>query len=754
MWGDELLVPLNAARSIPYILSLSADAEVHPPYFYFLYKFLLLFGTSDFWLRLPSTICGILSLYFVWRTGERHLGSRFAALAGLGILTVHPLHIWISRQVRPYALVMMCTALSVDYLLRYLENGRSREAWRNILSNIPIVTIHYLGFFVLASQWVCVLVSYLARKIPKLTSIALYGFGSALCILPSVYFLWEAKFKRHEPVIASGNGFISAFHKILQAFDGVLAFNAPFPYAWSILGGLTFLGTLALITRRSIAAYLAFFVVIPPAILLSMGYSSHLYAVHLSFLLPPIVMLAGVGLARGTPLRLRRPWTILMLCTFLGGSFLGLQGEAYYSPKGVVATWWNLGNFKDVGQTLRANFTPEDMIAFRDLELYQYVNYYAERAGGFGAPSTQVLGPEKPMVKTFFLTNYEAFGQLFSGEDEFKKLFGASAKVATLSNLRVYQAAVARYPNIVMDGERFVVQLTAAPMDVYARAWSLRDLSVWPYNGCSLFPTKPNQTGEVIYHLIPAEGNPPRNFCLMVDYNIEASGNSLQMDYRFDDEDWETILTEHELCNYDEKNMLARFARQKKYNNLWIRIRLKTNEEVATTNLGTLGQVKLHHITIFGDNSNSRFGSSSLSLQESGLGDIELLPGYTFIQWGLGPNTSIKFELDKPEMLNFHYSFSNYIQGQSVEILFDGKAVALHKNLTAGQEITNQLTLMGHPGPGLLEFRYSTWNNKNEASSFAPDEPRNLAVAFRTLSMDVSNLVDARPSPQILERHK
>jgi len=737
MWTDEMLVALNAKKSVSYLLSLSRDVEVHPPYFYFFYKFVMLFGTSDFWLRLPSAICGTLSLYFVWRAGERHIENHFASLAALGILTVHPLHIWISRQVRPYALIMMCTALSVDYLLRYLGDGRSRDAWRNLFSSLPIVTVHYLGFFVLY------------RRKSRLSSVALYGFGNVLCAIPSVYFLFEAKFKRHDIAIAADKGLIPALQKILTVLDGEFAFMAPYPYAWSILAGLTFLGALSLIIRRRTAAYLAFLAVIPPVMLVILEYSSHLYAVHLSFLLPSIVILAGVGLSRLTPSMLRRPWVILVSCIFLAVAFVEVHGDAFYSPNGCVATWWFIGNFKNVAKIIRSNLIKTNMIAFYDLDLYQSVNYYAEREGEHGVPSSQDIEPDGSTLLATFVTNYENFGHLFSNESEFKTLFGTSASMTHIDNIRFYQAAIARRPDVVMDGEHFIVQLTATPLDVYARAWTLKDLSVSPWFGCSLFPTKPRSNGEVTYRLTPTGGNLPQRFCLMVESLVMAPGNLLRVEFRFDDEDWKPLLVED---SQGEAEKLARFIREKPYRHLWLRVVLRSGEETATGYYGGLDQVRLNRLMLFADDPNARFGSSSLALREKGLGKIELWPGNTLMRRGHGPETVFEYDLAKSETIKARYRFINRIAGQSVEVIYSGRRVASYENLNAGQIADDTLALEHSAGPGRVEFRYSTWNHKNDSSTFAPEDPRDITVAFLNLSLEAPAHTGPPSTAQVLSR--
>jgi hypothetical protein len=51
-----------------------------------------------------------------------------------------------------------------------------------------------------------------------------------------------------------------------------------------------------------------------------------------------------------------------------------------------------------------------------------------------------------------------------------------------------------------------------------------------------------------------------------------------------------------------------------------------------------------------------------------------------------------------------------------------------------------------------VEFRYAAWNHGDPASTFAPDDPRDLAVAFTGLSLEAPDKTGPPPPPQILPR--
>ncbi|WP_027191270.1 glycosyltransferase family 39 protein [Fundidesulfovibrio putealis] len=756
MWTDEMLVALNASKSVPYIISLAENVEVHPPFFYFFTKAMLAAGASDFWLRLPSAVFGTLSLLVLWRVGERHLGSRFAALAALGFLATHPLHIWISRQLRPYALISLCAVLALGFLLRYLEEGKGSSARRTLYACLPLALSHYLGFLVLGTQWLVSFAASLVRGVPGVASTLWFGLGTALCAAPAAWFFWDAKVRRQEAVIAAGKGYGPALDKVLDALQGVLAFGMDLPFAWVALAALMVAGTLALLFRRSAAVALAALFVLPPLALVLAQYASHLYAVHLSFLLPVAVLLAGAGAEGLAPGAWRRPFTVVLLSLCLAGAFVGLKGKAFYDSKGVVATWWHMGFYKDIASTLRANFKPTDMISFHDLGLFESVNWYASQLDGAGAPASQTLGPDKPSVMAVFVTNYGEFGHFFQSEAQFREMFGDAGAVAQRDNIRLYQAAIARQPDMALSGPGFVAELTGKPTDVYARAWTLRDLSVWPYFGCALFPTKPRQPGEVVYRFTRAEaegenaGEALSRFALLADFELDASGNLLKVEYRFDDEPWSALIEETGASKGTCR--LARFTRNAPYTHLWLRATLMAGEKTATSEMSALGQAKLSRLLLCADQDGARFGSSTLALAESGLGTLERLPGDVLMRWGLGQGSSLEYRLDEARPLALSYRFTSRLPGQSVEVLADGERVALHENLEQGQEVDQRLEIPGKAGAGRIELRYTRWNHKDAGSTFAPGDPRQIAVSFMDLTLEAPGLAGAAVPPQVLPK--
>ena len=114
LWVDEVIT-VNTARQFPDIgwSGTLIKNNTFPLYFYGIYWVQLLFGTTEWTMRLPSVLAGALTVpflgYWVQSITHRATSGWVAAL----LLAFNPLHLWFSQEARPYALVLClgCAAL-------------------------------------------------------------------------------------------------------------------------------------------------------------------------------------------------------------------------------------------------------------------------------------------------------------------------------------------------------------------------------------------------------------------------------------------------------------------------------------------------------------------------------------------------------------------------------------------------------------------------------------------------------------------
>jgi hypothetical protein len=129
LWFDEAFSALIAVQSPGAIVDeLRRDSS--PPLYYFLLHFWqTAVGAEPAALRAVSVACGIVAIYQVAALGRILFGARVGLQAAL-LLGLSPLHIYYSREARPYSLLIVFVLWSLTSLamLRQGDHSRTRVA--------------------------------------------------------------------------------------------------------------------------------------------------------------------------------------------------------------------------------------------------------------------------------------------------------------------------------------------------------------------------------------------------------------------------------------------------------------------------------------------------------------------------------------------------------------------------------------------------------------------------------------------------
>ncbi len=130
--------------------------EPTPPLYYALVGLLIkLFGDSDFVLRLPSVVFGAAGIPTVYVLGRVLFSGRVGWIAAC-LLTIHPLHVFYSREARVYPLLLCLTMWTLWALWRALDRDTTR-AWV-IFGALLVATCysHFYGLFLAATAGVAI----------------------------------------------------------------------------------------------------------------------------------------------------------------------------------------------------------------------------------------------------------------------------------------------------------------------------------------------------------------------------------------------------------------------------------------------------------------------------------------------------------------------------------------------------------------------------------------------------------------------
>ncbi len=120
LWLDEASSFVIASKTIPAIVQF--DYSQHPRLYYILLHFWLSVGQTEFIIRLPSAIFGILSILVLFKLSREWGDSRQALWAAL-LLSISPLHVWYSQEACMYSLVCLCGLLSVYFYTKALKSN-------------------------------------------------------------------------------------------------------------------------------------------------------------------------------------------------------------------------------------------------------------------------------------------------------------------------------------------------------------------------------------------------------------------------------------------------------------------------------------------------------------------------------------------------------------------------------------------------------------------------------------------------------
>ena len=123
LWMDEATVYLQTKVDSVfdvYSIVFGQVGHIGPLFHIFNYLFSLLFGYSEWALRMPSAIYGTISVVLVYKIAEALKNNRVALFSSV-LMAFSPVHVWYSQEARMYSLwimLILCTVLLFIKILR------------------------------------------------------------------------------------------------------------------------------------------------------------------------------------------------------------------------------------------------------------------------------------------------------------------------------------------------------------------------------------------------------------------------------------------------------------------------------------------------------------------------------------------------------------------------------------------------------------------------------------------------------------
>lgn len=183
LWFDEALSGCIARLNTLSVLINTAGSS-HPPGYYLLLHLWRPLGSSEFALRLPSTLCSLLAVALTWGLARELFDRRTAWLAALG-MAMAPFQVYYAQEARGYALTI---ALSAGLMWCFFR-GVQRDTWwpwggYGLLVILGLYTHYFTALVVLALHlW---LLLNLQRGRAVLLPLILADALAALAFMPQV----------------------------------------------------------------------------------------------------------------------------------------------------------------------------------------------------------------------------------------------------------------------------------------------------------------------------------------------------------------------------------------------------------------------------------------------------------------------------------------------------------------------------------------------------------------------------------------
>ena len=145
LWLDEFATHwATSGTGLVDLWNRSVNYSAIPPLYFLVVKLSLsLFGKSEFALRLPSVLAGIMSIFLIYILGKK-VFSKEAGILAAWCFSLHPWIIDTSQDARPYALAVFFAVLSSIALTALLQEIRLRNSLTYTLASTALIYSHYL----------------------------------------------------------------------------------------------------------------------------------------------------------------------------------------------------------------------------------------------------------------------------------------------------------------------------------------------------------------------------------------------------------------------------------------------------------------------------------------------------------------------------------------------------------------------------------------------------------------------------------
>lgn len=379
---DEAATALMARAMPPEIIAFHWRAAFeHPPFWQlFMHYWSLSFGQSEFALRLPSAIAGVVALPLVWQLIRRLEFTAWTALTAILLTATAPILVYYSQEARMYALVVTLALASLFMTQQLAVAPTGSKVGLYLLLNWAMLGFHYYSVLLLGAEGLFLLLWLLWQRRPWQQWL---GYGSALLLAVAPLVIWmrfSPGFRDTATIVLQGVGgeqptpwqFLDLLWRELT-FAAIRWDTAETVWGYLLLP-LIILGFGSLLwpapqtlpltpTSKQRGVLLLLACGVPVAI--SLVVSRSLATRYLLYIVPPllVVLAAGIGWLG------RRHWALGLLALVLALTPTTLALSYYFGP-------YQKSAYRDMAAYLTAHRQPKEAILLEGPRQHLLAKYY------------------------------------------------------------------------------------------------------------------------------------------------------------------------------------------------------------------------------------------------------------------------------------------------------------------------------------------------------------------------------------------
>lgn len=743
MWDDELFAPVMASKPFGYLVRWIFVEDVHPPLFYLFLKINLLFGHSDFALRVVPAALGTVSVWLCIRLGSGWIGSEGGLLAG-AFLAISPAHLYISRVVRFYSFTTFLVMLALLVLKRIIDRWSERDVLYIMILGALLVLSEYTSIVPVFALLFCTLVVALKRENRAINLWYMIRVGSTCFAVPLVFLVVTA-INRSGYSGVSTSSFV--FTNVLRAIRlGMMGYIREPGGTASNIFLVAFMALLAVGAIRLLAhekrlfAICTVFLASPFLILMLIRPGYCLAFWHIFYLYPIFSLLGAAGMQ---VLLKGNGWRLFFA---FGMSLVG--ATLYLWP--LHAAYYELVSYnsdaKNVAKTLVGGIDAGSA-SLVDTNDFDMINWYVDQFGLENRLIDQEVFPSRDHVILNLFTVDGKLGHLVTSGMPVQS-WAQIKQEKFLGRTTLVKASISSTPEPELPMTGVPVEMPAFPSEFYGKVYWAKGVMIDPYWGKHIIPTKNNTWSKVKYRLVNV-GDAERSLVTVkVDFANKGVGNIVKANYAFDNEELHEWLisntveipTVNTSSNdpYLEKSIVLR--REKPFHTIDVEVLLYCAGITPKFPTSNLDRVALHKVSV-----SARPLSYDLMDMKtydplyvvSGMKDPESGDSHIW-RWAMGSRQAIVFNQDSPRRLRFSYAFNNPFNGQSFELIVNGKRVGGAVNISRQNwmqgEYENDVTFEAMPGENRIEFAFKKINHVNDSFSETDNTP--YVAAFTKLRIE------------------